>query len=476
MIRHLTPTATVPAALLLLLLVWTPLPFGSVLPFDRAALHVGCFLAFAIALLGDGLGALQRIKVPVLAVAAIGCLGLVQALPWPRTLTEVLSPRSVEVADRAASVLAMDNLLEAETATAAGDAPTEPAWVSPSLVPPVSRATALQWLAMAAALGAACMVGRHRILRRLLALGLLVGTVFEVVYGSDRWFKGLDTIWGIQVPGDVGRLRGTFVNPDHLALLLGLGLGVCTAWGWWAIRRLRYGGGLERRLLQVTPPVLVFVMLFAGIAFTGSRGGLLAVVGMLVMATCLLAWHYRSKRVLAFGFGALALGFAAVALFGWQAGFGRWLETSAYELTLNRRFAVYGASVELWLLFPWLGSGLGTFREAFPLVQSSDLAGTWLHAHGDLLELLVTAGLASVPIVVIGCVYVVRRLLLVLQRGQRSEDRAAGLAGLAALTMALLASLVDFGLTMPANAFALAVLVGLCAGAPTGSPERLRNR
>jgi hypothetical protein len=64
----------------------------------------------------------------------------------------------------------------------------------------------------------------------------------------------------------------------------------------------------------------------------------------------------------------------------------------------------------------------------------------------------------------------------VLQRGHRSEDRAAGLAGLAALTMATLVSLVDFGLTMPANAFTLAVLVGLCAGTPTGRPERLRAR
>ena len=464
------PRAAVPCALLLLIAVWSPLPFGSVLPFDRAALQICAFVALAVAVLGEGLAPLRRVRVPVLALVAIAALGLLEAAPWPRALVGVLSPRALEVADRAFAVLAEPAPGVPGGAVAAA---VLPARVAPSLVPGVSRATALHWLAIAAMLAAAASVGRYRLLRRLLAAGMLGTAVFEVVYGSDHWFKSLGVIWGVQVPGSVDRLRGTFVNPDHLALLLGMAIAVCTAWAWWALRRLRDEAALERKLMQTVPPMLVFIMLFVGLAFTGSRAGLLAVSLMLVSQIALLAWHYRSRRLLALGAGSLLLGFSAVALFGWQAGVGRWLETSAYDLAWNSRFTVYRASFELWQTFPWLGSGLGTFREALPLVQDASLLGTWTHAHSDLLELLVTAGVPALALVGIGSLATVRRLLSVLARGPRSEDRAAGLAGLGALTMAALVSLVDFGLTMPANACTLALVLGLAAGVPLPA-KRLR--
>jgi hypothetical protein len=55
----------------------------------------------------------------------------------------------------------------------------------------------------------------------------------------------------------------------------------------------------------------------------------------------------------------------------------------------------------------------------------------------------------------------------VVVRGKRSEDRAAGIAAAGALVAVGLHSFADFGLTMPANAFALAVVVGAALGAET---------
>lgn len=477
MIRHLKPGATVPAALLLLLLIWSPLPFGSVLPFDRAALQVGALAAFAFAVVGARDGALKPVRNSLLLLLLIGLLGLVQALPWPRALTGVVSSRSVELADRAEVVLDASSPFEASATTPRAASPdprptgSPRSWVAPSLVPSVTRAVAVHWLAMAAAFGAAALVGRKQSLRRLLGIGLLAVAVFEVVYGSDRWFKEMSTIWGVEVPGGVDRLRGTFVNPDHLAFFFVICLGVCGAWLWWAVRRLRHGGQLERTLLELTAPLMAFVMIFAGLAFTGSRAGLLAAVMMLLVQAALLARHYRSLRVLALGAGSVVLGFGAIAVFGLQAGLGRWFETSAYDLAWNSRFEIYRTSLGLWREFPLLGTGLGTFREALPLVQESDLQGTWLHAHSDIVELLVTGGILAIPIAGVFCFVLARRLFRVFERGSRSEDRAAGLAGLGALAGGLLMSAVDFGLTMPANAFAMAVVCGLCAGVPAGRGE-----
>ena len=54
-----------------------------------------------------------------------------------------------------------------------------------------------------------------------------------------------------------------------------------------------------------------------------------------------------------------------------------------------------------------------------------------------------------------------------LNDGEGSEERAAGIAAAGALVTVGLHSFVDFGLTMPANALALAVLLGAAAAART---------
>jgi hypothetical protein len=56
------------------------------------------------------------------------------------------------------------------------------------------------------------------------------------------------------------------------------------------------------------------------------------------------------------------------------------------------------------------------------------------------------------------------RLARTLQKGERSEDRAAGLAALGALAGGALHSCFDFGLTVPANAVTFAIVCGAAAG------------
>ncbi|RMH17267.1 MAG: O-antigen ligase domain-containing protein, partial [Acidobacteria bacterium] len=448
MIRHLNLPATLAAAILLLLLIAAPLPFASVLPFERALIQVGACVALGLAIFDRESGAaLRRVRVPVLALAALGLLGLLQSLSWPRPLAGALAPAAIEAYDRAQAIVG-------EPVGAA---------VPLSLAPPVSRATGIHLLALAAAFAAAAVAGNDRSLRRLLAAGILATAIFEIVYGADRWFKGDNAIWGLEVEGEIGRLRGTFVNPDHLALYLSLVLAMIFAWLWWAVRRQRYESALEKRLLLLAPPLLAFVMTFVALSFTGSRAGLTAGVAALGVQTAILVARRGGRRWLLLGGAGLVTGFAAIAFFGLRAGLGRFVETSAFDLAWNARLLVYRHSLELWWRFPWTGTGLGTFRQAFPLVQGEDLPGTWTHAHSDLLELLVTAGVVALPLAAAGIWALVRRLREVERRGRRSEDRAAGLAALGALTATAIASALDFGLTMPANAFTLAVICGLAA-------------
>lgn len=161
----------------------------------------------------------------------------------------------------------------------------------------------------------------------------------------------------------------------------------------------------------------------------------------------------------------LAVGVGAVLMTGGEAGFSRFTVNASYDLGSDIRAEVYRATWHLWGRFPWTGTGLGTFLEAYPLADGPDLGLTWWHAHSDPLELLATTGVAGGLLLLVGAgalgVRLVRRLL----RVRHSEERAALVAGLGAFVAVGLHELVDFGLTMPANALALVVVLGAAAAA-----------
>jgi len=65
----------------------------------------------------------------------------------------------------------------------------------------------------------------------------------------------------------------------------------------------------------------------------------------------------------------------------------------------------------------------------------------------------------------------VRRLWHLLRYGRRSEDRAMVLAAWGAVAGVLAHASIDFGLTLPANAFLVAVVLGLACGVASRAPS-----
>jgi O-antigen ligase len=468
MIRHSAAALT---ALVVVLLLWAPLPFGGVTTWAEASLEILAFCALALAMAAiDRPGDLRHVAWPAAAVAAVACWGFLQALPAPEGLVSFLSPAHARLHDQAAALTAATAAAGVPDRADAAGSPgsTSAATAGPArftVAPQATRAAAFSWLAVAACLVAGGVVGRRRYRRRWLAGAVLLGAILQVFYGARAANAGETTLWGIEVPITAARLRGTFFNPNHLAMYLEIALALAFAWGWWALRRARAELAIDRRVLSLAPPAMLWLTIFAGVTFTGSRGGLAAVLAGLIVQGMLLATVQRRWAPAILGAAVAAAGIAAALALGLQSGPARMLSTLPFDVSFGARRQAWAATMELWRRFPLTGSGLGTFRDAFPLVQPAGLEGTWWHAHSGPLELLATTGLVGPILVVAGLVALLLRLFAVLRDGRRSEDRAAGLAALGAIAAVGVHECFDFGLTMPANALTLAVLAGAAASA-----------
>lgn len=461
MIRHVRPRALAVAALL----VAAPLPFGSVAPGAATMLLVATLAALALALWtrdtpATGSGLPRELAVAAAALAAVALLGWLQALPAPAALTQLLAPEAARLTRQAREL--------AGPAPGASVDATGGDFVPLSLAPAASRAAALDWLLPAAGFLAAAVLGSSRRVRRTFGAALLLAGAVQVAIGVAQWISRSDTLWGVTLTSMGSRLRGSFVNANHLALFLEIALAVAFAWLWWAVRRTLMGGvdggRAEDRLLGVGPPALVFLLLFGGLVLTGSRAALISTLAALAVQGAVIGSRRGRKWLLAGGLAVGLAGVVALAALGAEGTFSRLAASSVDELGGGYRIEAAGATFGLFQRFPLTGSGLGSFQAAFPLVQPPTIPGFWRHAHADWVEFLATTGIVGAAILGCGLFFYGRRLRQVVLHGERSEGRAAGLAALGALVAVGIHSCADFGLTMPANAFALAVVAG-AAGA-----------
>lgn len=386
-----------------LLLLWAPLPFGSVTPSARILLAFGVGLSATVFSFRQSTPSRYPLK-PILAFLACTLCGFRGGTSWDDVIL---------------------------------------------------------WGTVALAFLLGSMATHSQRSRQFVLISLALSGLFQVLYGTSHWFARSTTIWGQAVPNAPQRLRGTFVNPDHLALYLGLLLPLVFAFGW---RYLKRSWSWEIKVAVSGILALLWLTLFAALAFTGSRGGLLAAMITLGAQGVVLMLQQRKKRWMAGSFLAGGAGLLFVAWIGLAEGFGRLFSTSAYEITFNVRIQVIRASAALFGDHPWFGFGLDGFGRAFEAIQPINLKGTWHHAHCDWLELLLATGGVGAFFFLLAIVIVVRRLSRILWNSSHPDHQALALGTLGVLLSAGLHECLDFGLTMPANAFTLAVICGLAYG------------
>ena len=432
--------------LLLVLVVAAPLPYGGVLPGGSFLIEILAFSAAGMAMLSRGperpLGAAI---LPLSAVAGIAALGVLQLLPLPSRLLSAVSPVSEKVYAETAEILGLFG---------------RPVRFAPrvSIAPTETAGTVLLVLAYLAAFLAAFRLLESRARRRVFLTAVFLAALTQIALA-------------VATRPDSDRRHGSFLNPDHQAGYLEIALVLAFAVVWLAIS---YGRDatrhladraerVERRLLPVSLAILLWGTVAAGVGLTKSRGGVLASLLTALLLLALLASRSRlgrRRRAATLGGLALLAGLVFVALAIENVAILRFLESDPREFSTDTRVQLWRLSLDAWRQFPALGSGLGTFREAFRRVQPRDFPGLVEQAHSDPLQLLVTGGAVGAALGAAALLAGVILLLRAIPKQPGREERALTAAGLCALVSLTLHGIVEFNFSLPAIAVTLAAVLG----------------
>ena len=436
---------------MLLLIVVAPLPQGGTLPSGRLLIELFAFLIATMTFLSRARTRDPAVPVvPAAAALAIAVLGAVQLLPLPGPLLAQISPVSLKIYHETAQILSLFGR-KAELAPRISIAPSETA-----------GAIRLVLAYLALFLSAQRLLG-NRARRRTFAFVLLgAATIHVAVAGA------------LQI-GET-RLHGTFANPDHfggdLEIALATAFGVLWAEVLLNAERARgatdAGDRVESRLLPLAGRIGVWAVIAVGIGLTQSRGAVAASLVTTLLLLMIAMLHPRTHRRRAWR-GALAIvaGLLFVGLVAGRVALLRFVASDARDLRGGTRLELWKTSLDAWTQFPWVGSGLGSFPDAFRRVQPRELNFLVEQAHSDSLQLLVTGGAVGAFFGVL----LYASLFIVLFRAWHSqrhrEESAMVLAGIGALFSLMLHGIVEYNMSIPAIPAVLACVLGmsLAAGA-----------
>jgi O-antigen ligase len=324
---------------------------------------------------------------------------------------------------------------------------------------------------MAALLLVATTVAADRGLAGL-ALALLVSAAFQGFYGLLVLTSDDPHIWQSPKLHYLDSATGTFVNRNHFACFLAMGLTCGLALLLRNARRVRASG--RRNLVLQTLSgdngrnvllVLLFVIGLAGLLASLSRAGIFLGLGGLAL-TLLVAGRPRGIRTRLI-VAALILLAAALPLLqlGAERHADRYARSTTDLLAAGGRAVVWGDTLSMAAAFPLAGTGFGTFAAAYPLFRSPEVRLFYSHAHNDLLQLASEAGILGLACLAL----LLRPVVTSIVRGLAGAAGSLAVGLAAGLLVALIHSLVDFNFHIPANGATAAILAGgllgvTCAG------------
>ena len=332
---------------------------------------------------------------------------------------------------------------------------------------PVPHASLTGVLHAASCLASGCVVADVTARDRragtvLLVLFFLVicleGGYAIVQYSQD----GQAVLFAQRAPEYANRASGTYINPNHFAHLLSMGICAGTAFAFWK------KGGFTVRLFGAAAALLAAPALLGSL----SRTGMIATVaGLWTVAVLLAVAQNRRTAALVVLAGPFLAGLVAwVSLLAFPVLRDRW---SPDLLLQDGRLQIWRDCLEMLAARPAWGWGVGMFEDVASLHRNHymDYWTTLNHAHNEGLQIAVEQGLEGVWLLAVATFCLAASCVRMFKQAREGGDAAlaAGLIGAVAATA--VHSMFDFNLQLFANNHAAMLLLAVGA-----SKSRARSR
>ncbi|MDA8744861.1 O-antigen ligase family protein [Rubripirellula amarantea] len=226
--------------------------------------------------------------------------------------------------------------------------------------------------------------------------------------------------------------------------------------------------------------VSILILLVAGLAISLCRGAWLSFAAASIVA---IAYHQRklpSKGQLI----TASIGLVAVFALVWVGGAKRSTSDRMDDLAFDP--VVHNSRFERWPdgwraameHFP-MGAGYGTYGYAALETQRDAQASWYTHAHNQYLETFVESGLIGTAVLVAALISLVTLCIRLQKREHESSTRRWGMISLVVVISAVIQSVVDFVIIIPANFYLYAAIVGVvlaCATKPLDLQQTKERR
>lgn len=338
----------------------------------------------------------------------------------------------------------------AATAQSLNEAGVEIGWRSISLSPTMTAGHALALLPPIAVF--LCALAMDRRERTWLALVVIIGALISLAVGVMQVSMGPASKLYFYKPTNLGSAVGLFANRNHQAALLVACLPFAALW----VELGRSGG--RYRVLMMTGALSIFLLAIIGLVIVKSRAGVFLLVPALAASLAILikSGAKNNGRLVTM----VAGGVAVVLLIGGLFGMGPLIERFS-DGTVDGRGATSATVIQAASAYLPFGSGIGSFVPVYMSVEPVDTMSRafWNHAHNDLAELWLEAGiLAALAFGVFLVWWLIRAIQAV--RMPAGIDASLARAGAAVTALLMIHSTVDY----PLRTLALACVFALsCA-------------
>jgi len=402
---------------------------------------------------------LLKAKPVVIMLVIWLCWVLMQILPIPVTLVEIMSPHTVQLTHDARQVISQDS-----------------GFLSLSVDPYQTFQKLMLSTALVAFFLLALVLLNSRERIKLTLWVIVCSALFQAVFGSLMTLSGVEYHLFGPKQHYLDVATGTFINRNHLAgylvMSIAMGIGLMLSQmklkKYHSLRQLArdWVGVMLGKKMQLR---IILAILVIGLVMTHSRMGNSAF--FISLLACSFLWVFLSGQRIEKSAIALFVSLIIIDLYivGAWFGFDKVIERlEGTSIATETRDEVVISLMKAIGEFGFSGSGLGTFKTVYPLYKDSDIRLSYVYAHNDYLQFILEGGLAVVLLFGV----VVMTILASYKAMRTRKDplyRGIGFGSLMGIMAILIHSTVDFNLQIPANAMMFMLLLSFawigCYGA-----------